>query len=161
MIDPRFYDVPQPLAASEIASMLGVAVLRGDTSRTVTSLSSAARGGSDDLVFVEEPKDAASAKFAGVCLASAEAADAIPDGPTVIVTRHPRAGFAKAGTQTPAERRLPGGRFASRASTASRTRPAPSGSSVSFAARASMTVPASWGGHVPQVSGAPIVHETI
>ncbi len=106
MIDPRFYDVPQPLAASDIASMLGVTVLRGDPSRTVTSLSSAARGGGEDLVFVEEAKDAGTVKFAGICLASAEAAEAIPEGPTVIATRHPRGGFAKAGARLAQVRQL-------------------------------------------------------
>ncbi len=96
MVDLRFYEVPQPLSASAIASLLGLAVDRGDPARTVMSLSSAARATAGDLTFVEKAKDAGAAKFAGVCLATEEAAAAIPDGPAVILADHPRAGFARA-----------------------------------------------------------------
>jgi len=94
VIDPRFYEVAQPLSALEIATMLGVAMLRGDPSRLVCSLAPAVRAGADDLVFVENAEDGANLKSAGVCLASPEAADAVPAGPAVLAIQHPRAAFA-------------------------------------------------------------------
>jgi UDP-3-O-[3-hydroxymyristoyl] glucosamine N-acyltransferase len=94
VIDLRFYEVPQPLAASDIASLLGAAVTAGDPTRRVTSLAAAARASIDDLVFVEDARDAASVTSAGVCLASREAAVAIPSGPAVIAVPHPRVAFA-------------------------------------------------------------------
>lgn len=98
MIDSRFYEVPRPLAASDIATLLGVAVTHGDASRLVTSLAPADRAGAEDLAFVEEAAHAATARRAGVVLASAEAAPGI-SGPAVIVTRHPRAAFARVAAQ--------------------------------------------------------------
>ena len=94
MIDPRFYEVPQPLSASDIASLLGVSVVRGDAATVVSSLAPASRAGKLDLAFVEDPRDAADLKAGCICLASAEAATAIPDGPAIVVVRHPRAAFA-------------------------------------------------------------------
>ncbi len=95
MIDPRFYEVPQPLSASDIATMLGVAITRGDPLRIVSSLAPAGQAGPDDLVFVESAGAAGGLKAAGVCLATPEAAEAVPTGPTVIALLHPRAAFAK------------------------------------------------------------------
>ena len=94
MIDLRFYEVPQPLAAADIAALLGAALTAGDPTRQVSSLAPAASAGQADLVFVEKARAAPSAGHAGVCLASPEAAEAIPPGPAVIVVRHPRAAFA-------------------------------------------------------------------
>lgn len=94
MIDLRFYEVPQPLAAADIAARLGVDVAAGDPKRQVRSLAPAAAASGADLVFVEEARDAPAAKSAGVCLASRDAASAIPDGPAVIIVPHPRAAFA-------------------------------------------------------------------
>jgi UDP-3-O-[3-hydroxymyristoyl] glucosamine N-acyltransferase len=94
VIDPRFYEVPQPLSASDIASLLGVSVVRGDAATVVSSLAPASRAGKLDLAFVEDPRDAADLKAGCICLASVEAATAIPDGPAIVVVRHPRAAFA-------------------------------------------------------------------
>ena len=94
MIDLRFYEVPQPLAAADIAARLGADVVAGDPRRQVSSLAPAASASGADLVFVEEARDAPRAKSAGVCLASREAASAIPAGPAVIILAHPRAAFA-------------------------------------------------------------------
>jgi len=109
VIDPRFYEVPQPLSASDIASLLGVTVTRGDPARAVSSLSAAARATVADLVFVEDAKDAGAATSAGICLATEDAAAAIPEGPAIIVTRHPRASFAKAAVQLARLRQLEAG----------------------------------------------------
>jgi UDP-3-O-[3-hydroxymyristoyl] glucosamine N-acyltransferase len=95
VVDPKFYEVPQPLSASDIATMLGVAITRGDPLRLVSSLGPAGHAGGDDLVFVESTAAAGSVKAAGLCLASADVADAVADGPTVIAIPHPRAAFAK------------------------------------------------------------------
>lgn len=97
MIDPRFYETSQPLSASEIASMLGVAITRGDPLLAVSSLAPAGQAGADDLVFVESAGAAGRLEAAGVCLASPDAAPAVRDGPTVIAIPHPRAAFAKIG----------------------------------------------------------------
>ena len=94
MIDPRFYEVPQPLSASDIASLLGVVVTRGDPSTKVSSLAAASRAGNADLAFVEDPRDADGLRAGCVYLVSTDAAGAIPDGPTIIAVRHPRAAFA-------------------------------------------------------------------
>lgn len=94
MIDPRFYEVPQPLSASEIASLLGVAVTRGDPSTKVSSLAPASRAGLADLAFAEDTKDVDGLKAGSICLVSTEALEGIPDGPTLIAVRHPRAAFA-------------------------------------------------------------------
>lgn len=94
MIDPRFYEVPQPLSASDIATLLGVAVTNGDASVSVASLAPASRAATGDLSFVEDVRDAASVGKGGVCLASADAAAALPDGVTAIAIGHPRAAFA-------------------------------------------------------------------
>lgn len=99
MIDTRFYEVPQPLAASDIAGILAVTVTRGDPGRQVSSLASAGGAGGSDLVFLEDIKGAGGVKSAGVCLVSAEAAEAIPPGPAIIVVKHPRAAFAKVAAQ--------------------------------------------------------------
>jgi UDP-3-O-[3-hydroxymyristoyl] glucosamine N-acyltransferase len=99
VIDLRFYEVPQPLSASGIAALLGAAVSAGDAGRQASSLAPAAAASVSDLVFVEEARDAASAKSAGVCLASRDAAPAIPDGPAVIIVPHPRAAFAQIADQ--------------------------------------------------------------
>ncbi len=92
MIDPRFYEVAGPLTASEIASLLGVAVTRGDPLRAVLSVAAAADAGPDDLTFLEEPRSVAS----GIVIASPEAAKATPPGVVVVETKHPRAAFARA-----------------------------------------------------------------
>ncbi|HVY88291.1 MAG TPA: UDP-3-O-(3-hydroxymyristoyl)glucosamine N-acyltransferase [Hyphomonadaceae bacterium] len=95
MIDPRFYEVSGPLAASDIAALAGGAVTRGDATRKISSLAAASSAGASDLTFLEEAAGAKSAGAAAACLATPEAAKAIPDGPTVIETRHPRAAFAR------------------------------------------------------------------
>jgi UDP-3-O-[3-hydroxymyristoyl] glucosamine N-acyltransferase len=97
VIDPRFYETSQPLSASEIASMLGVAITRGDPLLAVSSLAPAGQAVADDLVFVESAGAAGRLEAAGVCLASPDAAPAVRDGPTVIAIPHPRAAFAKIG----------------------------------------------------------------
>ena len=94
MIDLRFYEVPQPLSASDIASLLGAAVTRGDPSTLVSSLAPASRAAKFDLAFVEDGRDASALKAGSVCLASLDAVDAITNGPTIIAIRHPRAAFA-------------------------------------------------------------------
>lgn len=94
MIDPRFYEVPQPLSASDIAAILSVAVTRGDASVSVASLAAASHAGAGDLCFVEDVRDASGVGRGGVCLVASEAAAALPDGVTVIASRHPRAAFA-------------------------------------------------------------------
>ncbi len=99
MIDLRFYEVPQPLSASGIAALIGAAVSAGDPARMVSSLAPAATAAAPDLVFVEEAREAPRAKSAGICLASHEAATAIPDGPAVIIVSHPRAKFAQVADQ--------------------------------------------------------------
>ena len=99
MIDLRFYEVPQPLSASGIAALLGAAVSAGDPARMVSSLAPAASASASDLAFVEEARDAARVKSAGVCLTSHDAASAIPDGPAVIIVPHPRAAFAQVADQ--------------------------------------------------------------
>ena len=99
MIDPRFYEVPKPLSASAIANILGVAITRGDPSRLVSSLAAAGRAGTQDLVFVEGAGDAGGLSAAGICLATPEAASAIPDGPVVIVLPYPRQAFARVAEQ--------------------------------------------------------------
>jgi UDP-3-O-[3-hydroxymyristoyl] glucosamine N-acyltransferase len=95
VIDPRFYEVPQPLSALDIATMLGVAIARGDPSRLVASLAPAEQASGDDLAFVENRGVAGAMKAAGICLASPDASSAVPDGPAVIVMAHPRAAFAR------------------------------------------------------------------
>ena len=94
MIDPRFYEVPQPLSASDIATFLDAAITRGDPATVVNSLAPASRAGKSDLAFVEDARDAAGLKAGVICLVAPDAAGGIPDGPTVIVVRHPRAAFA-------------------------------------------------------------------
>jgi UDP-3-O-[3-hydroxymyristoyl] glucosamine N-acyltransferase len=108
VIDPRFYEVPQPLAASDIASFLGVSVSRGDPARTVSSLAPATSGSASDLVFIEDAKDAPALTAAGVCLASEAAAAVVPDGPAIIAVRHPRAAFARAAVRLVQLRQLEG-----------------------------------------------------
>lgn len=93
MIDPRFYEVPRPLSAADIATMLGVAITRGDPSRFVSSLAPADRAGPNDLVFVEGP-GAGNPGAAGVCLVAPDVANRIADGPAVIAIAKPRAAFA-------------------------------------------------------------------
>lgn len=93
MIDPRFYEVAGPLAASEIARIAGVAVTRGDATRLVSSVASAADAGPDDLTFLEEDGRASGA---GVVLASPEAMKSVLPTAVVIQTQHPRAAFARA-----------------------------------------------------------------
>jgi UDP-3-O-[3-hydroxymyristoyl] glucosamine N-acyltransferase len=95
VIDPRFYAVPQPLTASEIASMLGVAITLGDPLRVVSSLAPVDRARGDDLVFLEREAPAGAKVSAGICLTAPEAAAAMPDGPVVIAVAHPRAAFAR------------------------------------------------------------------
>ncbi len=94
MIDQRFYEVPQPLSASDIAGLLGAVVTRGDPSTMISSLAPASRAAKSDLAFVEDLRDAAGLKAGSICLVSPEVADAIPEGPTIVAVRHPRAAFA-------------------------------------------------------------------
>ncbi len=109
MIDPRFYEVPQPLLASEIANLLGAAVTRGDPATKVTSLAPASRAGMADLAFVEDPRDVDGLRPGSVCLAPTDAVDAIPDGPTLIAVRYPRAAFATIADKLVRLRTLQGG----------------------------------------------------
>jgi UDP-3-O-[3-hydroxymyristoyl] glucosamine N-acyltransferase len=95
VIDPRFYAVPQPLPASDIAAMLGVAITRGDPSRLISSLAPAGNAGVDDIVFAEDAVAARLARSAGVVLVAPEAAEAVPEGPVVITLPHPRAAFGR------------------------------------------------------------------
>jgi UDP-3-O-[3-hydroxymyristoyl] glucosamine N-acyltransferase len=62
----------------------------------VRSLAPAGQAGPDDLVFAETEAAAGKLKAAGVALVTQDAAQGVPDGPVVIATSHPRAGFAKA-----------------------------------------------------------------
>lgn len=94
MIDLRFYEVPQPLAASDIASQLGVAIVRGDPARLASSLAPANRAGTSDLAFLEDPREAGLLKSAGICLVTPDAAQAAPEGPTIIAVPNPRGAFA-------------------------------------------------------------------
>lgn len=109
MIDPRFYETSPPLSASDIASMLGVAITRGDPLRLVTSVAPAGQAGEGDLVFVESAAAAGRLKNAGICLASPDGASAVSDGPTVIAIAHPRAAFAKLGERLVKPRMLAAG----------------------------------------------------
>ena len=95
MIDPRFYAVPQPLSASDIANLLGVAITRGDPSRLAASVAAAGNAGKHDLVFAESEAAVAGLRSARVCLVTPEIAASVPDGPAVIAATHPRAAFAK------------------------------------------------------------------
>lgn len=96
MIDPRFYEVPGPLTASDIAALVGASHIRGDAGRSVSSLAPASLAGSRDLTFQEAADGAADLAAAGIVLTSAEAAGVIPDGPVVLEVRHARSAFAKA-----------------------------------------------------------------
>ena len=91
MIDPRFYEVAGPLTASEIANLVGATVTRGDATRSVVSVASAADAGSDDLTFLEE-----GVSDAGVVIASPEAASGVSAAAAVIQTTYPRAAFSRA-----------------------------------------------------------------
>lgn len=94
MIDLRFYEVPQPLSASEIATWLGASVTAGDGARMATGLAPASQARAQDLAFLEDARDAAAARSAGVIIASPAAAEHLPAGPAVISHPHPRAAFA-------------------------------------------------------------------
>ncbi len=113
MIDPRFYKLSAPLSASDIATLVGATVSRGDPARMVTSPAAADRAGPDDLCFVEDgfPDDISPAQ-AGIVLAQAASVDRIAAGPTIIQTRHPRAAFAKAADRLVKARVLEAGQTA-------------------------------------------------
>jgi UDP-3-O-[3-hydroxymyristoyl] glucosamine N-acyltransferase len=95
VIDPRFYEVFGPLAASDIAALAGAAITRGDASRKVSSVGPAGSAGPSDLTFLESPDGAAGLQEAGICLVLPGMAKLAPDGPTIIETPHPRATFAR------------------------------------------------------------------
>jgi UDP-3-O-[3-hydroxymyristoyl] glucosamine N-acyltransferase len=94
VIDPRFYEVLGPLKASDIAELIGASGVRGDATRTVTSVAAASLAGPSDLTFLEVDDEAASQLAAGVCIASPEVAAHVPAGVSVVETVHPRAAFA-------------------------------------------------------------------
>lgn len=96
MIDPRFYEVSGPLKASAIAALAGSASIRGDDGRGVSSLAPVSRSGASDLTFLEDEAGAVAAAQAGVVFATEAVAARVPDGPTVILVKHPRSAFAKA-----------------------------------------------------------------
>ncbi len=109
MIDPRFYEVCGPLSASAIAALVGSSTIRGDAGRNISSVAPASRAGAGDLTFLEDASGAGAMKPAGVILATQEAAAAIPAGPTIIETTHPRSAFAKAASQLAVLRQLQAG----------------------------------------------------
>ncbi len=112
MIDPRFYEVSGPLAASDIAALVGATAVRGDAARSITSLAPASRAGPSDLTFLESAEGVEGLASAGVCLASPEIASRIPAGPVVIETSNPRAAFAKAALRLARLRELEAGQQA-------------------------------------------------
>ena len=95
MIDPRFYKRFGPLSASDIASLVGATVTRGDPAKTITSVASAAHANVDDLCFVDEGADV-EVTDAGIVLAATGAAGKFEPATTVIETGRPRAAFARA-----------------------------------------------------------------
>jgi UDP-3-O-[3-hydroxymyristoyl] glucosamine N-acyltransferase len=96
VIDPRFYEIAEPLAASDIAKIVGAAVTRGDPARTIASVASAASAGPNDLTFLDR---ADASTGAGIVIASPEAAQGASPIAAVIETRHPRAAFTRAAMQ--------------------------------------------------------------
>ena len=96
MIDPRFYEVPGPLTASDIAALVGASTIRGDAGRSVSSLAPASLAGAGDLTFLETVDGAHAVHSAGIVIAATAAAAAIPAGPSIIETARPRAAFAQA-----------------------------------------------------------------
>ena len=96
MIDPRFYEVPGPLTASDLASIVGSSAIRGDHGRSVSSLAPASFAGASDLTFLEAADGADAVRSAGIVIAAPAVASLIADGPAVIVTPRPRAAFAVA-----------------------------------------------------------------
>lgn len=96
MIDPRFYQLCEPLSASDIASILGATVVRGDSRRRVTAVAAARDSGPDDLCFLEDGvASATDLSRAGILLVAPGSATAVSDGPTVVETAKPRAAFAR------------------------------------------------------------------
>lgn len=106
MIDPRFYEVPGPLSASDIAAIVGASVIRGDVGRSVLSLAPASLSGPGDLTFLEDAAGANDIRSAGIVLASPQTAALIPDGPAVVETPRPRAAFAQAAMRLAAIRQF-------------------------------------------------------
>ncbi|MDP3495228.1 MAG: UDP-3-O-(3-hydroxymyristoyl)glucosamine N-acyltransferase [Hyphomonadaceae bacterium] len=106
MIDPRFYEVPGPLTASDIAALVGASLVRGDGGRSVSSLAPAALAGRSDLTFLETADGASAVRSAGIVIASAEAAALIPDGPAILEAPRPRAAFAQAAMRLAQMRQL-------------------------------------------------------
>lgn len=112
MIDPRFYEVPGPLSASDIAAIVGASVIRGDVGRSVLSLAPASLSGPGDLTFLEDAAGANDIRSAGIVLASPQTAALIPDGPAVVETPRPRAAFAQAAMRLAAIRQFEPGQSA-------------------------------------------------
>lgn len=110
MIDPRFFQLCGPLSASDIASLVGGSVVRGDPARRVQTVASPDRAGPDDLCFLEDTPDAGTnLSAAGIVLAAAGVSAKLADGPTIVETHRPRAAFAKAAEKLISLRRLESG----------------------------------------------------
>lgn len=97
MIDPRFYERLGPVAAARLA---GDAEVRGAGDRLISGAASLDTAGADDLAFFQgkAPRDAEPpAVGAGALFVSPDQAERFAaSGATLLVTRSPRAAFARA-----------------------------------------------------------------
>ncbi len=94
MIDPRFYELHGPLSASDIASLVSSTVARGDPTKTVSSVASAAEARPDDLCFADEGADVGGTR-AGVVLTAPGASNRFEAASAIIEVKHPRPAFAR------------------------------------------------------------------
>lgn len=105
MIDRRFYDLLGPVRAGDLADG---AEVRGDASRKVSGVSALDGAGAGDLAYFDG-KGAPPPVAAGVLIVRDNVADSAPAGATLILSRTPRAHFARVANRIAVERRHPVG----------------------------------------------------
>lgn len=100
MIDPRFYDLMGPVSARALA---GAAAVRGDPERAVSGVAAVGEAGAADIAYFDG-KGGPPATGAGVLILRENVADKAPAGATLILTRSPRAHFARVASLVAVER---------------------------------------------------------
>jgi UDP-3-O-[3-hydroxymyristoyl] glucosamine N-acyltransferase len=107
MIDPRFYELSDPLTAAALAEGCD---LHGDGARKLAVAAPLAQAGADAISFFEGRSSKPIETAAGMIFVAAKNAPSCPPGATLAVTPHPRAMFAQAARRLIREREFaPGG----------------------------------------------------
>lgn len=99
MSQPRFFEAPKGLTATEIAALTGVAPQPGASlDRRVTGVAPLDRAGPQDLAFLENKKYASQLPTtrAGICLTTTRHAAQAPASAVVLITPHPYRAFVLA-----------------------------------------------------------------